>query len=333
MPALRYPDALWPNVLALGYVLSLYLAGLGLMVFAPFWFKFLGVPLLAHALVIAAYLVHECAHNTLFKDKVHNARLGSALNWLSGACYERFEDIRHKHNRHHTDRADVVAFDFRPRLKQHPVILKAIQFLEWCYIPAVEIMMHALSILLPFVQPQRRDKRLRVSVILIIRAGLFTGLFLLSPWAPLFYAIAYMVFLTVMHFMDVHQHTYEVIETLDQKRGPEAKRFNREYEQLHTYSNLVSLKHPWVNLITLNFGYHNAHHERPTVPWYRLPALHRELFVEDDRQMLPFGNLLKSYHRYRVARVLGEDEGVVGEGIYKGLGFVGADGVSFLTAH
>ena len=333
MPALRYPDGLWPNLLALGYVFIGYGGGLALLVSEPIWGRVIGVVLLAHAMVIAAYLVHECAHNTIFADKAHNARLGALLNWVTGACYERFEDIRHKHNRHHTDRADVVAFDYRPRLKRHPVVLKIIQALEWLYIPAVELMMHALSIALPFVQPQRRDKRLRVITILIVRLGLFYGLFLLSPWAPVFYAVAYMGFLTVMHFMDVHQHTYEVIETLDRKRGPEAKRFDREYEHRHTYSNLVSVRHPWLNLVTLNFGYHNAHHERPTVPWYRLPSLHRELFGGDDRQTLPFGNLLRSYHKYRVARVLGEDEGSVGVGVDKGLLFVGADGVSFLTAH
>ncbi|MBD3670362.1 MAG: fatty acid desaturase [Gammaproteobacteria bacterium] len=317
----------------MAYLITGYVGGLLLIIYEPIWFKLLGTLLLAHTMVIAAYMVHECAHNTLFKNKAHNARLGVVLNWLTGACYERFEDIRYKHNRHHTDRADIVAFDYRPRLKRHPLLLKIIQLLEWFYIPAVELMMHALSIALPFVQSQRKDKRLRVVTILIIRSGLFVGLFLLSPWAPLFYAIAYMMFLTVMHFMDVHQHTYEVFETLDGKRGPEVKQFDREYEQLHTYSNLVSLRHPWLNLITLNFGYHNAHHERPTVPWYRLPALHRDLYGEDQQQLLPFRNLLRSYHRYRVARVLGEDEGVVGDGESKGLFFVGADGVSFLTAH
>jgi fatty acid desaturase len=53
-------------------------------------------------------------------------------------------------------------------------------------------------------------------------------------------------------------------------------RGDRVYEQAHTFSNPLSLRHPWVNLFVLNFGYHNAHHAKPTTPWFRLPALHRE---------------------------------------------------------
>ena len=38
---------------------------------------------------------------------------------------------------------------------------------------------------------------------------------------------------------------------------------DREYEQMNTYSNVTSLRHPWLNLLLLNFPYHNAHHEPP----------------------------------------------------------------------
>jgi fatty acid desaturase len=330
---LRYADSLWPNLGALSYVAITYVVGLILISNEPIWGNLIGTLLLAHSLVIAAYLVHECAHNTIFKNRQYNTKLGAALNWLTGACYERFEDIRHKHNRHHTDRADVVAFDYRPRLKRHPIILKLIQALEWAYIPAVELMMHLLSIALPFIQPQRNHKRLRVIVILLVRSGIFYALYLISPLALLWYAFAYMLFLTVIHFMDVHQHSYEIIETLDKPRGTETRLHDRDYEQLHTYSNLISSHYSWLNLFTLNFGYHNAHHERPTIPWYQLPRMHKELFNNDDSQMLPIVNLLKSYHRYRVKRVLGEDEGYVGNNDEKGLNLVGADGVSFLTPH
>ena len=38
--------------------------------------------LLAHAMIIAAYLVHECAHNLVFRRSRHNANLGRGLSWL-----------------------------------------------------------------------------------------------------------------------------------------------------------------------------------------------------------------------------------------------------------
>jgi fatty acid desaturase len=133
--------------------------------------------------------------------------------------------------------------------------------------------------------------------------------------------------------MDTHQHTFEIFETLEQERDPEAKRFDRVYEHNNTFSNLISVRYPWLNLLVLNFGYHNAHHERPTVPWYRLPAFHAKCYGQDDSQMFPFSNLIIAYHRYRVLRVLNADESDEPVMHDRGRTFIGVDGVSFLTAH
>ena len=318
-------------MLVFAYVLVGYGVGLAGMA-ADSWLVNIPATLwFAHALVIAAYLVHECAHNTIFADNRWNARLGAVLLWLTGASYGRYEDIRHKHFRHHVDRADVVAFDFRRFLPQYPRLLRGIQRLEWAYIPAVDLMMHALVIVLPFRLAARRDRRARMLAVLAIRGALFAALAILSLKALLLYALAYLLFLHVMRFMDVHQHTYEVWETLERPRVSQDERFDRDYEHRNTFSNPVSWRHPWLNLLTLNFGYHNAHHVRPTAPWYRLPALHRELFGTDTGQALAFRELLASYHRHRVARVLNGDDPdsrVATQPV-----FAGVVGVSFLTAH
>ena len=328
---LRWDDGRLPNGLALGYAVGGYTLGVWALTVPAAWLNAAGVLLTAHALVIAAYLIHECAHNTIFADNRWNARLGEALMWLTGASYGRYEDIRHKHFRHHFDRADVVAFDFRCRLPRYPRLLTLIRMLEWAYIPAVDIMMHALVIVLPFRLENRRDRRRRVATVFAVRASLFALLGYFSLKALLLYTIAYLLFLHVMRFMDAHQHTYEVWETLERPRGAQDERFDRDYEHRNTFSNPISLRHPWLNLLTLNFGYHNAHHIRPTVPWYRLPKLHAEQFGDDHRQLLPFSRLLRSYHRYRVPRVLHGDapDTTVGDAG----GFVGVVGVSFLTAH
>ena len=40
------------------------------------WIAFLpGILLLGHGMIIAAYLIHECAHNTIFTDNRHNNQL------------------------------------------------------------------------------------------------------------------------------------------------------------------------------------------------------------------------------------------------------------------
>lgn len=329
----RYEDGGVPNLLALAYAFGGYAGGMALILSASLQLNFAGTLLLAHAMVIAAYLVHECAHNTIFLDNRRNARLGEALNWLTGACYGEYEDIRHKHFRHHVDRADVVAFDYRTRLARHPRLVALFRVLEWAYIPAVEIMMHALVLILPFRLEQRRQRRARVLTVLALRLALFALLVAVSWKLLLFYPLAYLLFMTVMRFMDTHQHTYEIFETLERERGPEAKRFDAAYEHRNTFSNLFSVRHPWLNLLVLNFGYHNAHHVKPTAPWYRLPALHRELYGDDDGQILPIANLLRAYHRYRVPRMLNADEGDLDIHSDRGAGFIGVDGVSFLTAH
>jgi fatty acid desaturase len=284
-------------------------------------------------MVIAAYMVHECAHNTVFRNNKSNARLGALLNWITGSCYSAYEDIRHKHFRHHRDRADVVAFDYRPRLASRKGWLTVMRLLEWLYIPAVEIMMHLLVLITPFVLPSRRHRRTRVIAVLLVRLVIFSVLIWHAPQVAFFYPLAYLMFLTVMRFMDTHQHTYELYETLEQARGEEVEQADREFEQRNTFSNLLSTKHPWLNLLVLNFGYHNAHHLKPMAPWYRLPALHKEAFGDRCAQSLPMGNLLSAYHRYRVPRMLNADpcDSDVVKG--KGVNFIGVDGVSFLTAH
>jgi fatty acid desaturase len=106
---------------------------------------------------------------------------------------------------------------------------------------------------------------------------------------------------------------------------------DRAYEQGNTYSNLVSDRFSWLNTVTLNFGYHNAHHHRPSLPWWRLPALHRELYGEQSLAVLPVRELLATWHRNRVRRVYAEDYGAMGAGPDRAASFVGAHGVSFLT--
>ena len=295
------------------------------------WINFIGVIVLAHAMVIAAYFIHECAHESLFRGSSYNRMFGEILLWICGSSYSDYKAIVHKHVRHHTDRADIVSFDFRTRLQAYPKTLKLIQYLEWLYIPALEIMMHGLVIILPFMKESRRHLRSRVITVLALRVAFFSVLASISPNVLFLYPITYVIFVTVMRFMDVHQHTYDLYETLDQERGDEVKQYDRAFEASNTFSNVISLKYPWLNLLVLNFSYHNVHHDQQIQPWYRLPKLHKELYGKDETQVLSFLNLLKSYHKYRMQRVINCD--AISSNVHKGRDFIGVDGVSFLTAH
>lgn len=329
----RHGDAFWPTFSVVSYVLTLYIGGFFLLLLSSLALNFLGVILLAHAMVIAAYLIHEAAHLSIFKSKQHNRWFAELLLWITGSSYSNFDDISRKHNRHHSDRADIVSFDFRPILQRHPIFVKILQTLEWLYIPALEVLMHLLVIILPFVKTDRKHRRLRVITVLVLRVILFTALVSWSVDILWLYPIAYLIFLTVMRFMDVHQHTYEVFETLDSPRGPEARLRDKSFEEHNTYSNLLSIKYPWLNLLVLNFSYHNVHHTQQLQPWYRLPKLHQQLYGDDQTQVLTFRHLIKSFHRYRVPRILNGDPINLPVKESEGEHFIGVDGVSFLTAH
>jgi len=329
----RHDDALFPTTLALLYILSTYFFGFGSMLSESIWLNFVGVVLLAHSMVIAAYLIHEAAHLSVFKSKKHNKWFAEFLLWITGNSYSDFDDIQRKHQRHHTDRADIVSFDFRPILEKHPIVLKTINLFEWFYIPALEVLMHLLVMVLPFIKADRKLRRKRVLIVLALRVAMFIWLASISIHILWLYPLAYFLFMTVMRFMDVHQHTYEVYETLDKPRGEEARLRDREFEEHNTYSNLLSVKHPWVNLLVLNFSYHNVHHDQQMQPWYRLPKIHQKKYGDEYEQILTFRHLIKSFHKYRVPRVVNGDPINLPVKKDEGETFVGVDGVSFLTAH
>jgi len=111
-----------------------------------------------------------------------------------------------------------------------------------------------------------------------------------------------MIMMHILRFKDGVQHDYDGNPTLFEEDPP--PRFGgRAGEQAHTFSNPECLSYDWPNYFTLCFGFHNAHHKRPTVPWYGLPAYHRKQFGTDPELVIPFKTQLKMYHKYRVQRV------------------------------
>lgn len=329
----RYSDGVAPNVLALSYTILGYMAGVAMLLAQAWWANVLGTLLVAHTLVYSAYFIHELAHGAIFKTAEANSRWGVFMSWVNGSCYAPFADLRRKHMRHHVDRADVVTFDFKQFLRNSPPWFRGLVLaLEWLYVPAVEFIMRGYVMWLPFASKDRADARRHIVAVLLIRVAAFAVLGYFSLKALVLYCLAYMLFVTVLRFADAYQHTYDAFAILSAGEIPDDKVRDRQYEQQNTYSNLVSVKRPWLNLLLLNFSYHNAHHERPVAPWYRLPAMHKELYGDSYEQVIPMSKLLAGFHKYRVKRVLSEDYGAVTTGPHKADGFYGAVGVSFLTA-
>ena len=295
----------------------------------------LGTLLCAYAMVIAAYLMHDAAHQALFAGRRANHCAGEALNFIAGSAYASFQRIMHLHIRHHVDRIDPTCFDFKALLARHAMLRATLQALEWAYLPAAEILMHLQVVARPFFVRSQRRHLPRVMLMLLLRLGLLAGLYALSPRAVLCYAVAVLLQLHVLNFFDAFHHTYEQRVVAPDEPVPLGSR-DRAYEEANTYSNVISRTHPWFNALLLNFGYHNAHHHRPSLPWSRLPALHRQLYGDEPRALMPLRELLLAWHRHRVARVYAADYGAPraaadGALLHRADDFVGAHGVSFLT--
>ena len=342
----RYPDGMWPNTLALAATLLMYPLGWALMVQSAWTLNALGFVLMVLSLTWSAYFIHEFAHHAIFKKPEANARWGTLMSWLNGSCFAGFDNMRRKHMRHHVERADVITFDAKGFLLASPAWFRnTVLALEWAYFPAVEFLMRGFVIAMPF---QKRAKpsatmsvaalRLRIVAIAVVRVSALALLAWYSLKGFVLYCLAVLVFITLLRFADCFQHTYEAYPILDDTPLPKELIKDRAYEQANTYSDVIGIEStglPGVlNMLWLNFGFHNAHHERPTLPWYKLPAFHRELYPADYAQVITVRELLKSFHTNRVKRILADNYGEVSAGGVPGRAdrFLGAVGVSFLTA-
>jgi fatty acid desaturase len=322
----------WPTLLAAFYTLMAWPFGIYLLARPEIGRNAIGVLLTAHALVYSAYLIHDCAHHAIFATTAANDRLGVLMSWINGACLANYQRLKKKHLRHHADRLDVVTFDYRAVLNQSPGwVRRGVLAFEWVYVPAVELMIRGMIVAAPFSSGTAAE-RTRIIAVLAGRLAFFTALALISVKAVLLYALAYLLFLTVLRFMDAFQHTYEVLASRSLEAAVPDPRRDLKYEYENTYSNLLSERWRYLNLLVLNFPYHNAHHVRPSVPWHRLPALHRALYGEKDAQVISCRELLASFHRHRVTRVLSDNYGTVSASGNRAGDFLGAVGVSFLTA-
>ncbi len=324
--------------LAVAYACVGYALGFAALFSSQWAINAIGTVLLAHAMIIAAYLIHECGHNAIFHRQRDNARLGQFLSWLCGAAYGTYEDMRYKHFRHHVDNADVVCFDYDRVLANHPLTTRFIKALEWMYIPAHDLMMHGVMVFTSFVIPERRDQRPRNVAVILVRGGVFVALLVFFPKVAVLYLIAYLILVHVLRFMDSLQHDYDYILTLYEPTVKPPHKGDRAWEQEHTFSPTLSLRYPWVNLLVLNFGYHNAHHADMNLPFYRLPQKHRELTGNDPERVIPFLAQLRVYHRNRVRRVWSDRPEDYPQGddyleaARSGVGRVGGNAASFLTS-
>lgn len=318
---------LW-NVIVIFYICGGYCGAIALLLLGNIWLNIVGVVLLTHSLVLSAYLCHEFMHGTIFTSMQWNAVGGNIMLWLNGGCYARFKDLAQEHIFHHVNKVDSVVFDLSTFINKLPAPIPGlILALEWLYFPVVSFILQFWALTAPFLDTQRRDERLRMIILVIVRGSLFILLGLVSLKALVLYFLAYTGMITVLRFMDALQHTYEAFPA-----GLPFPKRDSAYEQANTFTTLISWRYWWLNLLVLNFGYHNAHHAVMKCPWHSLHELDRDLFTEKEVHYLTLPQLLKNYHRFRVYRISSSQGKAVDEQGNLTLDtFYGAVGVSFLV--
>ncbi|MGI0491238.1 fatty acid desaturase [Alkalinema pantanalense CENA528] len=326
---------LW-NGLAILYTLSSYSLGIGLTLLPTGLLNVVGVLLLTHSLTLATYLAHEFMHANIFSHLRWNAIGGNVMLWLNGSCYVQFSELVRMHIAHHTNRIDYCRFNIVVFLDSLPLPLRfTFLALEWLYIPSLAFFLRIRLMLAPFRQIERRHDRTRVMAILLVRGYLLTMLGAISIKALLLYFVAYVSWIHILRFMDAFQHTYESLPvgvSLPKEFQDVPLEEASAYEQANTFSNVISQRYPWLNLILLNFGYHNAHHADMRCPWYSLPQLDQQLYPKCQIHYITLPSLIANYHRFRVSRIFsGQGEVITHNGNHHLDKFYGATEVSFLV--
>jgi fatty acid desaturase len=317
---------LW-NILAISYAFLAFISAIILLLSSIPIMNLSGVLLLTHSLVYSAYLTHEFMHGTIFKSRRWNSIFGNIMLWLNGGCYNGFQALTLQHIAHHIDRVDVFTFEPVKELQNLPLIVRRIILvLEWLYFPVIGFWSRWHSIVSPFWNSERSNEKVRVISILLIRIVMFSLLGAISLKALLLYFIAYIGMITVLRWADAFQHTYEGFPP-----AIKLPKRDRAHEEAHTFSTLLSRNHFWLNVLLLNFGYHNAHHTVMKCPWHSLPELNQELEKQTNIRYVSLKQQLIHYHRFRLTRFLLGQGTAVDENQSPAFDkFYGAHDVSFL---
>jgi fatty acid desaturase len=224
-------------------------------------------------------LLHEAIHGRLMRNTNNNTRLGRALAICSGIAFDAIRlghMAHHRFPRHALDRADVIEPGKNHFLAN---VIFYSGLLGWIYVretlssmimllPRRAIIWVAVRVMSPEEVGNiallsalqrglnRRLRRIRIDSVLIILvyAGAF---YLYGPWWP--------VLLTAIALRGLVVSLQDNVAHYDTPPEIGAPAHN---------SRTVR----WARLFMLNSNYHGVHHDRPDVPWNRLPGA----FVRDD---------------------------------------------------
>ena len=216
---------------------------------APWWMVFVGAYFVGafacHTLFVC---IHECAHNLLFKKRILNTWSGILANlplvFPSSVSFQKYH-IKH-HSFQGVEELDAdMPFKWEAKLIDNSSIGKAMWLL---FYPIFQLL-----------RPIRLTKEIdiwdRYTVINWIVQILFIGAVIY------FLGAKSTVFLVAGFFFSVGLH-------------PLGARWVQEHYLTHGDQETKSYYGP-LNTVNLNVGYHNEHHDFPSISWDKLPKVRK----------------------------------------------------------
>lgn len=192
-------------------------------------------------------LIHECAHNLVFRSRAANNCVGMLAdlpNTVPSAVSFRAYHLKHHSFQGHYDLDADLANHWEARLIGNSSVGKALWLL---FFPVFQALRPLRLTEIGFVNGWTA-----VNWIVVAAADLFV--ITQWGWVAFLYLIASLFFSVGLHplgarWIQEHYLTFPPQETYDYY-GP-------------------------LNIVALNVGYHNEHHDLPSVPWNNLPRLKR----------------------------------------------------------
>lgn len=192
-------------------------------------------------------IIHEATHNLIFKNKTANkwcALLSDLPNTVPGAMGFSTYHLKH-HSYMGDDHLDAdLPTPIEARIVGNNTILKAIWLL---FFPIWQIFrtfgLHKI---------QTWHKWMYINLLVVFTFDALMVYFF--GWTSLFYLFSSMVFALGLH--------------------PLGARWIQEHYTLDPNQETYSYYGP-INKIGLNIGYHQEHHDFPSIPWNNLPSLRK----------------------------------------------------------
>jgi sphingolipid delta-4 desaturase len=196
-----------------------------------------------HALFV---MIHECAHHLLFKNRAANRWAGILANmpqiFPSSISFERYHIKHHSFQGIHELDADLPN-KWEAKLINNSFLGKALWLL---FYPVFQIF---------------RLSRLR-------EIQTFDG------WIALNLAVQIVFTTAIAYFLGWHSLAFLLLSfSFSVGLHPLGARWVQEHYLTHSVEQETYSYYGGLNVVAFNVGYHNEHHDFPSVPWNRLPQI------------------------------------------------------------